>query len=137
MTLLGVVGIDPMRAVVNGRAQEGLPRPSVATASHASPYFNRLHRFYPAPQALSMRHSTSHLLENLIHLRAFTMMTCRTMLSGLLNTLAVSEYFSHALPRLGATIGHHCDRNFFPTKLSANLKQMLPWAKVRDRSGRE
>ena len=57
--------------------------------------------------------------------------------ASLLNTLAVSEYFSHALPRLGATIGHHCDRNFFPAKLSANLKQMLPWAKVRDKSGRE
>ena len=57
--------------------------------------------------------------------------------ASLLNTLAVSEYFSHALPRLGATIGHHCDRNFFPTKLSANLKQMLPRAKVRDKSGRE
>ena len=25
----------------------------------------------------------------------------------------------------------HCDRNFLPTKLSANLKQMLPWAKAK------
>ena len=61
LTLLGFVRIDPMRTVVNGGpAEEGLPRPSVATASHASPDFNRLHRFYPAPQAFPIKSNPIH-----------------------------------------------------------------------------
>ena len=44
LAFLEVVGINPMSVALNDtRAQEGLPRPSVATTSHATAIF------YPAP----------------------------------------------------------------------------------------